>query len=280
MPTPLCSILLLFILQTRGHRIKNIHTCSRGANDITAGFIHGIPEENEQLYLKISVNTDKSSTEIQMKKGDRENVVYYTETNLVSSDYTFSILFETTVDGIIKFSNVINKTSILYLSNKHPLSIEIEAASLGQTELIIRQVLNNQELKNVKYYVKHSLASVSVYYSDVWRTLALVLGYTFAICSFFGFVPQVIYNQWRKSVAGLDLAFLILEVIDAIIYLVYAIGLFYLDAITEQYTDTHETQVIPVAWYDIMFSIQTMAVFLMLLVQYGYFRDGNKGMNL
>ena len=135
------------------------------------------------------------------------------------------------------------------------------------------------ELKKVKYYVRHSLVSVSVYYSDVWRKLALVLGYTFAVCSFFGFVPQVIYNQWRKSVAGLDLAFLVLEVIDATIYLVYAIGLFYLDAITEQYLDTHETQVIPVAWYDVMFSIQTMAVFMILVVQYAYFRDGDKGMN-
>jgi cystinosin len=157
--------------------------------------------------------------------------------------------------------------------------VEISAINLGQTELIINRT-KDVERRNVNYGLKHSFVHVSVYSSDVWYKIALCLGYTFAFFSLFGFSPQVALNQYRKSVAGFNLAFLIMEVMDTSIYLTYTLGIFYGTSIREQYLDRNETQVFPVAWYDVMFSIVTMTVFILLVAQYIYFGDGDKNVTV
>ena len=112
--------------------------------------------------------------------------------------------------------------------------------------------------------------------SEICHIIAQVLGYTFAACCILGWVPQIIMIQRRKSVAGFELAFLWIEVIDSIIYITYIIGIFFVDEIKEKYFDDYETQYLPVDVYDVLFATTNMIVFSVISFTFVYFGDGDK----
>ena len=211
-----------------------------------------------------------------MMVGELTNLKYHVRSNYHNTTL-LSVLFSTSVDGVINITSQ-NPEIVTITKSSHDFYLDILAVKPGQTELTIKRA-KDTDVKNVLYSRKHSYVHVSVYNSDIWYKIALGLGYTFAIFSIFGFFPQVIFNQVRKSVAGFDLAFLIMEVLDTTIYLIYTLGLYFGISIREQYLDSHETQILPVAWYDVMFSIVTMTVFILLVVQYAYFGDGDKNVS-
>ena len=270
----LIGIILVLLFATNLHSARNLN--NKTSDLITRGFPSLIPEDDGPYYLDISVNDDE--LDIQLKVGELRNVTYKVKTNILSNPTKLSVFFSTSVDGIINVT-CHNPQIVTLTKSVHEFSVEISAINLGQTELIINRT-KDVERRNVKYGLKHSFVHVSVYSSYVWYNIALALGYTFAFFSLFGFSPQVVLNQYRKSVAGFDLAFLIMEVMDTTIYLTYTLGIFFGTNIREQYLDRNETQVFPVAWYDVMFSIVTMTIFILLVAQYIYFGDGDKNLTV
>ena len=225
----------------------------------------------EPYYLEFSVSPEEMDT--QMMIGELRNIEYCVKSN-IHKNTKLSVLFSTSVDNVINITSP-NPEIVFITKHSHTFSLDILAVQPGQTELKINRT-HDMDVKNVEYFRKHSLVHISVYKSDIWYKIALGLGYTFAIFSIFGFFPQVILNQVRKSVAGFDLAFLIMEVMDTTIYLIYTLGLYFGINIQEQYLDQNQSQILPVAWYDVMFSLVTMTVFILLVIQYVYFGDGDK----
>ena len=233
-----------------------------------------IHDDQEQCYLEFRVSEEEM--DLQMMIGDLRNVRYHVQSNIHGTNQ-LSVLFSTSIDEVVNITSP-NPELVTLTKHSHTFSVDILAVQPGQTELKIHRA-HDLDIKDVEYIRTHSLVHISVYKSDVWFKIALGLGYTFAIFSIFGFFPQVIFNQVRKSVAGFDLAFLIMEVLDTLIYLIYTVGLYFGISLQEQYLDRNESQILPVAWYDVMFSIVTMTIFILLVIQYVYFGDGDKNVS-
>ena len=232
-----------------------------------------LPTSDNQVsyYLEFSVTPDED--DMQMMVGEYRNIEYHVKSN-IHKDTQLSVLFSTSVDKVIKITNP-NPELVTITKYHHTFSLDILAVQPGQTELKINRT-HDMDIDNVKYFRKHSLVHISVYKSDEWFNIANGLVYTFTIFSIFGFFPQVLLNQVRKSVAGFDLAFMIMEVMDTTIYLIYTLGLYFGINLQEQYLDRHNSQILPVMWYDLMFSIVSMTVCVILVIQYVYFGDGDK----
>ena len=248
------------------HEVKN-HSIEAARNIST--------DDHHELYsLEFSVSPEEM--DLQMMIGELRNIEYHVKSNIHKSTH-LSVYFSTSVDNVIIITSP-NPETVVITKHSHTFSLDILTVRPGQTELKINRT-HDMDIENVEYSRKHSLVHISVYKSDIWYKIALGLGYTFAIFSIFGFFPQVILNQVRKSVAGFDSAFLMLEVMDTTIYLIYTLGLYFGINIQEQYLDLNQSQFLPVAWYDVMFSIVTMTIFILLVIQYVYFGDGDKNVS-
>ena len=257
-------LMCLFSIDTRKLNDAKIQTRQSTTNLFTN-------DHQEVFYLEFSVTPDED--DMQMMVGEYRNIEYHVKSNILKNTQ-LSVLFSTSVDKVIKITNP-NPELVTLTKHHHTFSLDILAVQPGQTELKINRT-HDMDIENVSYFRKHSLVHISVYKSDVWFNVAQGLTYTFAIFSIFGFFPQVLLNQVRKSVAGFDVAFLIMEVMDTTIYFIYTLGLYFGINIQEQYLDRNQSQILPVMWYDVMFSISTLTICILLVSQYVYFGDREK----
>ena len=177
-------------------------------------------------YLEFSVTPEEMHK--QLLVGEVENIEYHVKTD-INREIKVSVLFSTSNDKVIDISSP-NPELVTLSKSSHKFSLEILAVKPGQTELKINRS-HDIDVRDVEYFREHSLVHISVYKSDICYKIALGLGNTFAILSIFGFSPQVILNQVRKSVAGFNIAFLIMEVMDTSIYLIYTLGLYFMTSI-------------------------------------------------
>ena len=223
-----------------------------------------------QFYLNIYVSKEES--EIDLKKGEKKTITYTVETNL-SPGNTLSLLFDISHEGVINVTNAENNFFV-FSTIPGTFTLDIKGITTGITKLFVKEA--KAEKENIKYELKRSFVELRVYYSEICHIIAQILGYTFAVCCVLGWVPQILLIQRRKSVAGFELAFLWIEVIDSIIYITYIIGIFFVDDIQEKYFDDYQTQYLPVDVYDVLFATTNMIVFSVISFQYVYFGDGDK----
>ena len=66
---------------------------------------------------------------------------------------------------------------------------------------------------------------------------------------------------------------------DITIYFIYTLGLYFGINIQEQYLDRNQSQILPVMWYDVIFSISTLTICILLVSQYIHYGDGEKIMS-
>ncbi|CAN0924551.1 Cystinosin homolog [Linum grandiflorum] len=116
-----------------------------------------------------------------------------------------------------------------------------------------------------------------------WNSIPLeityqTLGWLAFVAWSISFYPQVILNFRRKSVVGLSLDFLLLNVTKHSSYLIYNAVLYFSPAVQQQYFRKYGyDQMIPVAANDVAFSIHAVVLTLITLFQVFIYEVPNVG---
>ncbi|GMN42655.1 hypothetical protein TIFTF001_011861 [Ficus carica] len=115
-----------------------------------------------------------------------------------------------------------------------------------------------------------------------WNSILLeiayqVLGWTAFICWIIGVYPQVILNFRRKSVVGLNFDFVVLNLTKHTSYLIYNATLYFSSDVQQQYLDKYGfKEMIPVAANDVAFSIHSVLLVLIMLLQIAIYERGGQ----
>ncbi|GAV88262.1 PQ-loop domain-containing protein, partial [Cephalotus follicularis] len=104
-----------------------------------------------------------------------------------------------------------------------------------------------------------------------------ILGWTAFLSWSVSFYPQVILNFRRKSVVGLNMDFVVLNLIKHSSYLIYNACLYFSPVIQKQYFEKYGYgQMIPVAANDVAFSIHAVLLTSIILFQVSIYERGNQ----
>ncbi|XP_059449979.1 cystinosin homolog [Corylus avellana] len=115
-----------------------------------------------------------------------------------------------------------------------------------------------------------------------WNSIPLeityeVLGWTAFLSWSISFYPQVILNFHRKSVVGLNLDFVLLNLTKHSSYLIYNASLYFSSAIQKQYYEKYGYgEMIPVAANDVAFSIHAVLLTAITLFQIVIYDRGSQ----
>ncbi|TQD98135.1 hypothetical protein C1H46_016257 [Malus baccata] len=115
-----------------------------------------------------------------------------------------------------------------------------------------------------------------------WNSIPLevayqVLGWTAFVSWSISFYPQVILNFRRKSVVGLSIDFVVLNVTKHSSYLVYNATLYFSSVVQKQYFEKYgEGQMIPVAANDVAFSAHAVLLTSIILFQIAIYERGSQ----
>lgn len=115
-----------------------------------------------------------------------------------------------------------------------------------------------------------------------WNSIPLeityeVLGWTAFLSWSISFYPQVILNFRRKSVVGLNLDFVLLNLTKHSSYLIYNASLYFSSAIQKQYYEKYGYgEMIPVAANDVAFSIHAVLLTAITLFQIVIYDRGSQ----
>eukprot|EP00249_Psilotum_nudum_P010185 c22387_g1_i1 orf=296-1126(+) len=128
------------------------------------------------------------------------------------------------------------------------------------------------------------MATDAEWHSISLQVLYQVLGwFAFATWSI-SFYPQILLNYRRKSVAGLNFDFLLLNLTKHSAYLIYNASLYFSPAVQRQYRETYGyNELIPVAPSDVAFSIHAVlmtafTIFQVLIYERGGQKVSNTGL--
>jgi len=102
------------------------------------------------------------------------------------------------------------------------------------------------------------------------------IGWLYFILWSVSFYPQIFLNFHHKSVSGLNLDFVILNVLGFTLYSGYNIGMFFIPEIQEQYQSLDPDGVNPVQINDVVFSVHACLAALLTLLQCLVFDDSDQ----
>ncbi|XP_039622971.1 cystinosin isoform X3 [Polypterus senegalus] len=116
-----------------------------------------------------------------------------------------------------------------------------------------------------------------VVHSSVLSIINQVIGWIYFVAWSVSFYPQVYENWKRKSVVGLNLDYVALNLTGFIAYSVFNVGLFWVDYIKEEFLKKYPNGVNPVAANDVFFSLHAVTLVLVIVLQASiYERDNQK----
>ncbi|KAK7889005.1 hypothetical protein WMY93_024565 [Mugilogobius chulae] len=154
-------------------------------------------------------------------------------------------------------SSVSNWSHVLSLPPEVPLSAGSTHTSFNVSALAVGQVTaflnpdppDASEPLKIRFLVLHS---------TVLDVLSEVIGWIYFLAWSVSFYPQAWENWSRKSVVGLNLDFLALNLTGFIAYSVFNISLFWVQPIKEEFLKRDPNAVIPVTASDVFFSLHAV----------------------
>ena len=112
---------------------------------------------------------------------------------------------------------------------------------------------------------------------EVAAFLVQALGWTAFVAWTASFWPQVLLNWRRKSVTGLSVDYLFLNLTKHCMYLIYNAALFCSPAVQAQYRAKYHGEQQPVTLPDLAFSVHSVSILCVQIAQYFiYGADGQK----
>ena len=112
-----------------------------------------------------------------------------------------------------------------------------------------------------------STLTINIIQSDLVQYMINLIGWIYFVLWSVSFYPQIILNFKRSSVQGLNMDFVILNVIGFALYSVFNIQMFYNSSIQSNYLSIHPDGVLPVQLNDVVFSVHAFLAASLTLTQ-------------
>ncbi|KAJ0032670.1 hypothetical protein NQD34_002751 [Periophthalmus magnuspinnatus] len=172
-------------------------------------------------------------------------------------------------------SSISNWSSVVSLPHEVPLSAGSSEALFNVSALAVGQVTaflnsNRSDLSvslRIRFLVIHS---------QVVELLSEVIGWIYFLAWSVSFYPQAWENWTRKSVVGLNLDFLALNLTGFFAYSVFNIALFWVQPIKEEYLKRDPNGVIPVTASDVFFSLHALLLCSLYVCQAALYQRGGQ----
>ncbi|CAL8102951.1 unnamed protein product [Orchesella dallaii] len=198
-----------------------------------------------------------STHDLNIKVGQTENVLLFpTENfepvfrNITQSTY---LVFHSSVPDVIQpLENITLADSTGFIKSNHTLNIfALDAGILTVTSQIVPENISIYEPSNI-------FLRVEVYKLETLLILSNIVGWIYFAAWSISFYPQIIQNYQRKSVRGLSLDFVFLNITGFSVYAIFNIGLYWFKSMQQEYYVEYPHGVIPVQLNDVVFTIHAL----------------------
>jgi len=114
-----------------------------------------------------------------------------------------------------------------------------------------------------------------IHYEEVF-VICVVVGWLYFAAWSISFYPQVYENFARKCVVGLNLDFVVLNVLGNVVYGLFNFGLLWLPSVQLQYYQIHPMGIIPVQINDAVFSMHAIVLSTITAIQCAIYERGSQ----
>ncbi|ODN03609.1 Cystinosin [Orchesella cincta] len=198
-----------------------------------------------------------SAHDLSIKVGQTANVLLFPTENFkpVFQNVTESIylVFHSSVPEVIQpLDNITLADATGLIEINHTLNIfALDAGKLTVTSQIVPQNISIYESTNI--YLR-----VEVYKLETLLILSNIVGWIYFAAWSISFYPQIIQNYQRKSVRGLSLDFVFLNITGFSVYAIFNIGLYWFKSMQQEYYVEYPHGVIPVQLNDVVFTMHAL----------------------
>lgn len=199
--------------------------------------------------------------------------VHRQQSVLISSssvlNQTVLLLLNVTSSSPKNWSSVVSLPQEVALSaGSSQAQFNVSAEGVGQvTAFLTGNDSENSVSVRIRFLVVHSS------WVDL---LSQIIGWIYFLAWSVSFYPQAWENFTRKSVVGLNLDFLALNLTGFIAYSVFNIGLFWVEDIKEEFLKTNPNGVNPVTASDVFFSLHAVLLCLVYICQAACYQRGGQ----
>ncbi|XP_073976821.1 lysosomal cystine transporter cystinosin isoform X3 [Rhodnius prolixus] len=171
-------------------------------------------------------------------------------------------------DDILSFNPTFFDTN-----SSPPWNLVVRGLSPGHD--IVSLTADGQQIDLSKAFVR-----VTVEKSRVLTTVSVVVGWIYFVAWSISFYPQIYENYRRKSVIGLNIDFVGLNLIGFVLYSVFNCGLYWIPSVEAEYFEKNPKGLNPVQLNDIVFSVHAACVTLFTLSQFLIYERGGQTLSL
>ena len=139
--------------------------------------------------------------------------------------------------------------------------------NLSLTTLSAGQVVISTRAEPPVIDTSSAILTINIVQSDLVQYMIHVMGWIYFVLWSVSFYPQIILNFKRSSVQGLNMDFVILNVIGFALYSVFNIEMFFNPSIQADYLSLHPDGVLPVQLNDVVFSVHALLAAGLTLAQ-------------
>jgi len=130
---------------------------------------------------------------------------------------------------------------------------------------------SDPDIKTENAYVRVTI----IHYEEVF-VICVVVGWLYFAAWSISFYPQVHENFVRKCVVGLNLDFVVLNVLGNIVYGLFNFGLLWIPSVQLQYYQIHPMGIIPVQINDAVFSLHAIVLSTITAIQCAIYERGSQ----
>lgn len=190
-------------------------------------------------------------------------------TSSAALNETLLLLLNVTSSSISNWSSVVSLPQEVALSaGSTEADFNVSALGVGQVTAFLNS--NQSDLSvsvRIRFLVIHSSAL------DI---LSQIIGWIYFLAWSVSFYPQAWENFTRKSVVGLNLDFLALNLTGFIAYSVFNVCLFWVDPVKEEFLKSNPNGVNPVTASDVFFSLHAVLLCSIYICQAVFYQRGGQ----
>ncbi|KAK4016028.1 cystinosin [Daphnia magna] len=117
---------------------------------------------------------------------------------------------------------------------------------------------------------------VTIIHSEEVFFVCIAVGWIYFVAWSVSFYPQIYENFKRKCVVGLNLDYVVLNVLGHSVYGLFNMGLYWIPSVQLQYYEIHPMGVIPVQTNDVVFSVHATVFSILTAIQCIIYERGDQ----
>ncbi|XP_051790977.1 cystinosin [Erpetoichthys calabaricus] len=202
---------------------------------------------------------------VTLQNGSSQNITIQPSVPVsVTTVITLSVTFSSKNTSIVKLP-----AQVTLLPKAVSVDFEVLAVDIGQVTTYL-------DCNNTNVSSPSARLRFLVVHSSVLSIINQVIGWIYFVAWSVSFYPQVYENWKRKSVVGLNLDYVALNLTGFIAYSVFNVGLFWVDYIKEEFLKKYPNGVNPVAANDVFFSLHAVTLVLVIILQACIYEASNQ----